>query len=265
MNDILQRIYEGKKRKLQAEERAEPYATLRERALGSRSQRRPFLRAIKDAAGPAIIAEVKRASPSLGLIARSFDPAKLGASYDAGGADCISVLTETDHFLGELEHLQIVRNHARCPLLRKDFLSTRYQVAQSAAYGADAILLIVAGLDDDALRENLDEALDYDLDVLVEIHDSDELDRALHLGVNLLGINNRNLRTFETDLAVSELLLPKISSNVTSVSESGMRGQTDIARLFAAGARGFLVGEALMRSEDPGSLIETLKSSPAVR
>ncbi|MEO6913287.1 MAG: indole-3-glycerol phosphate synthase TrpC [Candidatus Baltobacteraceae bacterium] len=265
MNDILKRIYEGKRRRLAAEERAEPYATLRERALAGRTQRRPFLQTIKNADGPAIVAEIKRASPSLGLISRDFDPSALAAAYDAGGADCISVLTESDHFLGELGHLQIVRARARCPLLRKDFLSTRYQVAQSAAYGADAILLIVAGLDDEKLRENLDEALLYDLDVLVEVHDAAELDRALNLGVNLLGINNRNLRTFETDLAVSELLLPQVTSNVTAISESGMRGPADIARLFAAGARGFLVGETLMRSNDLGGLIEALKLSSVGR
>ncbi|MGZ3503133.1 MAG: indole-3-glycerol phosphate synthase TrpC, partial [Vulcanimicrobiaceae bacterium] len=145
--------------------------------------------------------------------------------------------------------------------LRKDFLSTPYEIAQSAAYGADAVLLIAAGLTDEQLRANIAEAAAYDLDVLLEVHDEAELERAIALRVELIGINNRNLRTFETDLAVSEYLLPKAPSTVTVISESGMKEAGDIARLHAAGARGFLIGETLMRSEDPVETIASLKTA----
>jgi indole-3-glycerol phosphate synthase len=259
MVNILSRIYDAKSRVSEKEEEREPYALVRERALSSKGERRGFLNALRSSNGPAIIGEIKRASPSAGLIARNFDPAALARVYDHAGVDCISVLTESDHFLGELEYLHVARRNAGKPLLRKDFLSTPYQVAQSAAYGADAILLIVAGLNDDQLRACMNEAAAYDLDVLVEVHDAAELDRALALGARLIGINNRDLHTFETDLGVSEYLLPKVPDGVVAISESGMRGPEDIQRLHEAGARGFLVGEALMRSEDPASAIRALK------
>jgi indole-3-glycerol phosphate synthase len=261
MVDILHRIYDAKAAVLAQEEAREPYDVVRAHALARKRERRSFLQAIRSADGPAIIGEIKRASPSAGLIARNFDPASIARTYDAAGVDCISVLTEGDHFLGELQYLDVARQHAAAPLLRKDFLSTRYQIAQSAAYGADAVLLIVAGLTDDRLRECMEEAAAYDLDVLVEVHDGAELARALELGATLVGINNRNLRTFETDLAVSEYLLPHVPPQVTVISESGMRGPQDILRLHAAGARGFLVGEALMRADEPGGLIRALKSA----
>jgi indole-3-glycerol phosphate synthase len=194
------------------------------------------------------------------LIARSFDAAAIARIYDTAGADAISVLTERDHFLGELAYLDAVRAVTSRPILRKDFMWTRYQVAQSAAYGADCVLLIVAGMEDAVLREAMDEAGVYDLDVLVEAHDEAELRRAISAGARLVGINNRNLRTLETDLAVSDHLLPKVPSGVLAISESGMRDASDVSRLRAAGARGFLVGEALMRSEDPAALIASLRA-----
>ncbi|HZT11498.1 MAG TPA: indole-3-glycerol phosphate synthase TrpC, partial [Candidatus Baltobacteraceae bacterium] len=232
-----------------------------QRALTSIAGRRPFRAALESAGGPAIIAEMKRASPSVGLIARNFDPAEIARVYERAGADCISVLTENDHFLGDLSYLDLARRSCLRPILRKDFLSTRYEMAQSAAYGADAALLIVAELSDEQLRVCLDEAAQYALDVLVEVHDAKELARALDCGAGLIGINNRDLRTFETDLAVSEYLLPSIPPGVTAVSESGMHERGDIVRLQRAGARAFLVGEALMRAEDPAALIASLKSS----
>lgn len=268
MVDILHRIYEAKAAVLAQDCEREPYDVVRAHALARKPQRRPFLQAIRCAEGPAIVGEIKRASPSAGLIARNFDPAAIAHMYDASGVDCISVLTESDHFLGELSYLEVARKHASRPLLRKDFLSTPYQIAQSAAYGADAVLLIVAGLSDDDLRACMAEAKQYDLDVLVEVHDRAELARAVLLGAQLVGINNRNLRTFETDLSVSEYLLPQVPANVTVISESGMQGPQDILRLHGAGARGFLVGEALMRAEQPGELIRALKSAtqtPAMR
>lgn len=263
MSDILDKIFESKARELAREEAEEPYPSIRERAQARIAERRPFLSALRSARGAAIVGEIKRASPSAGLIARKFDPAAIAQTYDAAGVDCISVLTEADHFLGELRFLDIARKHAGKPLLRKDFLSTPYQVVQSAAYGADAILLIVAGLSDEALKACMAEAALYRLDVLVEVHDASELERAFAVGATLIGINNRNLRTFETDLAVSEYLLPKVPSHITVISESGMRGPEDILRLHQAGARGFLVGESLMRSEDPAQTIRALKGALA--
>ena len=261
MVDILHRIYDAKAAVSAQEETREPYDVVRAHALARKRERRHFLQGIRSAGGPAIIGEIKRASPSAGLIARNFDPAAVARMYDGAGVDCISVLTESDHFLGELEYLDIARKNASRPLLRKDFLSTPYQIAQSAAYGADAVLLIVAGLSDEQLRACIDEAAQYDLDVLVEVHDKAELTRAIALGAELVGINNRNLRTFETDLAVSEHLLPHVPPGVTVIAESGMRGPDDILRLHRAGARGFLVGEALMRADQPEGLIRALKSA----
>ncbi len=259
MVDTLQKIYAAKAAQLPEEEASEPYGALRERGLARRPQRRKFLEALRAAGGCSIVAEIKRASPSAGLIARNFDPPAIGRIYQSAGADAISVLTERDHFLGDLAYLDQVREVTTRPLLRKDFLFTRYHVAQSAAYGADCILLIVGGMGDETLRACMEEAREYDLDTLVEVHDESDLERALTAGAVLLGINNRSLRTLVTDLAVSEHLLPKVPGTVFCISESGMRDASDIARLRAAGARGFLVGEALMRADDPGGLIESLR------
>jgi indole-3-glycerol phosphate synthase len=258
-DDVLKKIYAAKATRLAQEMAREPYEALVERARASVAGRRPFLDALRARSGSAIIAEIKRASPSAGLIAREFDPAAIASVYDGAGAHAISVLTESDHFLGDLAFLATVREVTRLPLLRKDFLTTPYQVAQAAAYGADAILLIVAGLDDAQMRAALDEARLYQLDALVEVHDSRELDRALALGAQFVGINNRNLRTMITDLAVSEHLLPRVPEGVFAISESGMRSLEDLERLRAAGARGFLIGEALMRAEDPAALIASLQ------
>jgi indole-3-glycerol phosphate synthase len=252
MNDMLERLYAAKAETLRADEAREPYAGLAARAEARRPERRSFAAALRRARGPAIVAEIKRASPSVGLIARNFDPAKIAAAYDAAGADAISVLTEADHFLGELAYLDV----------RKDFLTSPYQIAQSAAYGADAVLLIAAGLDDARLRFLMDEAARFDLDVLVEVHDEDELARALAAGAALVGINNRDLRTFETDLGVTEHLLPGIPAGTLVVSESGVHHPSDVARLHRQGARAFLVGESLMRSEDRATFLAALKGAP---
>jgi indole-3-glycerol phosphate synthase len=259
MSDTLQRIYAAKAATLQEEQARESYDALRDRAMTRVRERRPFLAALQRATRGAIVAEIKRASPSSGLIARSFDAASIARAYDAAGVDAISVLTERDHFLGELSYLDEVRGATTRPLLRKDFMWTRYQVAQSAAYGADCILLIVGGMDDEALRDCMDEAAAFTLDVLAEAHDESELRRAVGAGARLVGVNNRNLRTLETDLAVSEHLLPKVPEGVFAISESGMRDASDVARLRASGARGFLIGEALMRSDDRVSLIASLR------
>ena len=257
--DILNKIYAAKAQHLEDDMRREPYAGIRERALASVATRRPFLQALREKSGSAIIAEIKRASPSAGLIARDFDPEAIARVYENAGVDAVSVLTEADHFLGELAFLPLVRAVTTKPLLRKDFLTTPYEVAQSAAYGADCILLIVGGLTDEQIRDCLIEARAYSLDVLVEVHDELELQRALDFGVDFVGVNNRNLRTMTTDLAVSEYVLPQVPAPVFAISESGMRTLEDIERLRRAGARGFLIGEALMRAEDPAEVINSLK------
>jgi indole-3-glycerol phosphate synthase len=259
MADTLQKIYAAKAAQLAEEEAREPYAALRERALARKAERRRFVEALRRADGSAIVAEIKRASPSAGLIARNFDPPAIARVYESAGVDAISVLTERDHFLGDLAYLDEVRAVTTRPLLRKDFLWTRYHVAQSAAYGADCMLLIVGGMDQDQLLACIDEAREYDLDTLVEVHDETDLERAIAAGANFVGVNNRSLRTLVTDLAVSEHLLPKVPRDIFAISESGMRDASDIARLRAAGARGFLVGEALMRADDPRSLIQLLR------
>ncbi len=261
MTDLLERIFKARSIAASREERAEPYAELRDRAMDRKRERRSFLRALHDAAAPAIIGEIKRASPSAGLIARNFDPAAIAQSYSRAGIDCISVLTESDHFLGELAFLDVARSNSRCPILRKDFLSTPYQVAQSSAYGADAVLLIAASLTDESLRDCLREAAEYDLDVVLEVHDRGQLERALALGPRIVGVNNRDLRTFEIDLGVSDYLLPKVPAGVTAISESGVRDRADLVRLHEAGAHGFLIGESLMRCDDPGALVRSFKSA----
>ena len=261
MSDILDRIFAAKAKTRAADMAAEPYGRVRERALLRAPGRRPFERALRNAQAPAIIGEIKRASPSAGLIARNFDPVATATAYLAAHVDAISVITEADHFLGDLSYLDLVRDKTACPLLRKDFLSTPYEIAQSAAYGADAILLIVAALSDDALRECMGEAAAYELGVLIEVHDAQELARALALGARLIGVNNRNLRTFETDLATGEHLIPQIPADATVVAESGVRGAADVRRLLDAGAHGFLVGESLMRAADPAALISSFKDA----
>jgi indole-3-glycerol phosphate synthase len=261
MTDMLEKLYAAKALVRAVDEQREPLDALRERAERGRAQRRGFRAALSAARGPAIVAEIKRASPSVGLIVPNLDPAEIARSYEAAGADAISVLTEADHFLGDLAYLEIARRASSLPILRKDFLRSRYEVVQSAAYGADAVLAIVAGLTDAQLAEMMDEARSYDLGVLVEVHTEGELRRALAAGARLLGINNRNLHTFETDLAVTEELLPLVPSDAVVISESGVKSQEDVRRLVAGGARGVLVGESLMRADDKGEAIRALKGA----
>jgi indole-3-glycerol phosphate synthase len=257
--DILDKLYAAKAAAREADEKREPIPVVRERATNRVVERRPFREALVRSRGSAIISEIKRASPSAGMIVRQIDPAAIAREYEAAGADAISVLTEADHFLGDLAYVDLARSAARLPILRKDFLSTRYDVAQSAAYGADAVLAIVAGLTDVQIAEMMDEAERFALDVLVEVHDEAELVRAVLAGATLLGINNRDLRTFETNLAVTEELLPLVPAGIIAISESGVRTQEDTRWLSDAGARGFLVGESLMRSDDKAAMIRALK------
>ncbi len=206
----------------------------------------------------AIIAEVKKASPSRGVIRADFDPVALARAYAAAGAAAISVLTEPRFFQGHIEHLAAIRRAVSLPLLRKDFVVDSYQIAEARAWGADAVLLIVAVLDNPLLRELLAAAGELGLDALTEAHTAAEVERALATGARIVGINNRDLQTFVTNLATAEQLRPLIPADVIAVAESGIESPADIARLQGAGFAVFLVGESLMRAPDPGEQLRRL-------
>ena len=260
MADALTEIYQVRRRHLDEEMAREPLVELQSRAQSSTEARRSLSAALACARPPALIAEIKRASPSAGLIAQEFDPAEIAATYQSAGADAISVLTEEDHFQGHLGFLQVVRSRTTLPLLRKDFLTTPYEAAQSAAYGADAILAIVAGLTDGQLTGLLGAAREWRLEVLVEVHSAVELGRAVALGASLLGINNRDLRSLRTDPGVTEKLIGMVPPGIQVVSESGFQTAPQIERIFRLGVPSFLVGEALMRSDDKAGWVAAVKA-----
>ena len=217
-----------------------------------------FFTSAMTAARPAVIAEIKKASPSKGLLRADFRPADIAASYAAHGAACLSVLTDRDYFQGSPDYLREARAACALPVLRKDFLVDPYQVFEAAAMGADCVLLIAAALDDAGLAELEDCAMRLGLDVLVEVHDGAELERALRLRTPLLGINNRDLRSFETRLDITLDLLPRIPPGHLVVTESGISTAADVARMRRNGVHAFLVGEAFMRRDDPGAALEQL-------
>jgi indole-3-glycerol phosphate synthase len=216
------------------------------------------LRAQLTAGRPAVIAEVKKASPSRGVIRADFRPAEIAASYAAAGAACLSVLTDVDFFQGSDAHLQQARAACALPVLRKDFLIDAWQIHEARALGADCVLLIVAALDDAALREFAALARELGMDVLVEAHDADELERALALPEAIVGINNRDLRTFATSLDTTLALRARVPADRLLVTESGIHTPADVARMRAAGVHAFLVGEAFMRADDPGAALRRL-------
>mgnify|MGYP000246923874 FL=1 len=203
-----------------------------------------------------VIAEVKKASPSVGIIDPDFDPVRQSKRYLDGGASCLSILTDELYFQGSLSYLSQISKFSSAPLLRKDFTVHEVQIHEAIVTGADAILLIVAALDDELLRRLYEEAKSFQLDVLVEVHDLREMERALELGADLIGINNRNLKTFVVDLATTELLAEEVPDDVLLVSESGIKSLEDARRVLEAGANAVLIGEALMRAHDPSREIE---------
>jgi indole-3-glycerol phosphate synthase len=212
------------------------------------------------AAMPAVIAEIKKASPSKGVIRPDFDPAAIARSYQAGGATCLSVLTDSRFFQGDNDYLRQARLACNLPVLRKDFIIDEWQVLEAATIGADCILLIAAALDDDLMARLESRAFDLGLDVLVEVHDADELQRALGLRTRLLGINNRDLHDFSVDLETTLSLLAQVPEDRLLVTESGILGAADVARMREHGVHAFLVGEAFMRAADPGQALRVLMS-----
>ena len=262
MSDILERILAVKRREVDEAKARVPVAQLREQAAAANSPR-GFARALRakvDAGKPAVIAEIKRASPSKGLIRADFDPARIARSYEANGAACLSVLTDREFFGGSPGDLRAARAACALPVLRKDFIVDSYQVHESRAWGADCILLIVAAMPEPALHSLEAEAFGAGLDVLVECHDANELEIALRMRSPLIGINNRDLRTFDTRLETTLALVDRIPSGRLLITESGIAQPTDVARLRAAKVSAYLVGSAFMAAEDPGRELSRLFS-----
>jgi indole-3-glycerol phosphate synthase len=261
MSDILNRILATKHDEVAAARRARPAAELRREAEARRGERRDFVHALRAriASGAAgVIAEVKKASPSKGVLRADFDPAAIATSYARHGAACLSVLTDVAYFQGAPEYLVAARAASGLPVLRKDFVVDEHQVLEAGAWGADAVLLIAAALDDAQLADFEATAHALGLAVLIEVHDAPELERALKLRTPLLGINNRNLRSFAVTLDTTLALLPRIPAERTVVTESGILAPEDVALMRGAGVHAFLVGEAFMRAPDPGAELARL-------
>ncbi|NQU38450.1 MAG: indole-3-glycerol phosphate synthase TrpC [Lentisphaerae bacterium] len=253
--DILEQIMAERRVAVDQARQEVPLEALRERAT---DREHHSLRSALERSGTSIVAEMKQASPSAGLLRPHYDPAALAMLYAANGACAISVLTEPRHFMGSAAHLTAVRAAVALPLLRKDFMCDPYQVVEAAAWGADVVLLIVAALEDDRMRLLFEAAGEWGLEVLVEAHNADELERALRLEAAIVGVNSRNLKTLTTDLAVAHALSSLIPKERLSIAESGIKSRDDIESLTAKGYDGFLIGESIVRHEDPASKLREL-------
>lgn len=256
---ILKRIVERKKEEVAEGKSRQPAARLN-KLLEASPAPRGFELALNRALinGPAIIAEIKKASPSAGIIRKNFQPDAIARSYESAGAACLSVLTDRDFFKGHDRYLQQAREACNLPVLRKDFMIDAWQILESRVLGADCVLLIAAVLEQPLMADLLATATDLGMDVLVEVHDEVEMERALRLDHKLIGVNNRNLNTFETSLATSEKLKKMLAPDSFLVTESGIRTEGDVKRMQASGINTFLVGEAFMREADPGMALKRL-------
>ncbi len=258
--DILQRILVRKHEEIGSRQQSRSLSSLSDLAAAQQAPR-GFVRALRDknvSNLPAVIAEIKKASPSKGVIRKNFHPAVIARAYEQGGAACLSVLTDRDFFQGHDDYLVEARSACSLPVIRKDFIVDPYQVVEARAIGADCILLIVAALDDNQLGNLYQQAKDLGMDVLVEVHDAEELERALKLNLDLVGINNRNLRNFETSLSTTIDMLPDIPAGVTVVTESGILDKQHVELMRQHEVNVFLVGEAFMRAENPGEALREL-------
>lgn len=258
MKSILDQIVVSKWREVEAARQALPDEEL-EAKLTCAPPLRDFKSALESAEGMAVIAEVKKASPSAGVLRADFDPGVIAEIYARHGAAAISVLTDTPYFQGKLSHLTAIRNRVPVPLLRKDFIVDRYQLLEARVAGADAVLLIAEVLEDDELPELLGDAQELGMEALVELYDKDNLQRVIDSGATIIGVNNRDLRTFETRLEHTLSLAPLIPANCLLVSESGIRNRQDVERLQAAGVKAVLVGETFMRAGDIGAKLDEFR------
>jgi len=263
MTTILEKIAAYKREEVAAAKRTRPLRALMEAARNAPGPRgfRAALERAKADERPGLIAEIKKASPSAGLIRADFDPQSLARAYERGGAACLSVLTDAPSFQGDLDHLKRAHDATRLPVLRKDFMLDPYQVVQARALGADCVLVILAMVDDATAGALVETAGEWEMDVLLEVHDEAEVRRAIGLDATLIGINNRDLKTFVTDIATSIRLKPRIPSGCHVVAESGLSKTDDLERLAAAGISSYLIGETLMRAPDVEAATRALLSS----